>query len=103
MADLPRSQVTVHEHWREGNNTQFTVKDISLTLTGHGSNTNKITAEALGFTFIRDVRAAVNSNGTHVNAAPSFDRTYLTLAEKGFGVPTDFLDELVRLIVVGKS
>lgn len=99
MANLAYSAVTENEYTREG---KFVVKDLTLVLTGQGGATNKILASTLGFTAVLDVRSAVISTGVHLNAAPSYDRSYITLAAKGSGTPADQTLTL-RLIVVGKN
>lgn len=102
MANLAFSAVTENEYWREGLNNRFVTKDLTLVLTGQGGTTNKILASTLGFSAIRKVHSAVVSDGTHLNAAPSYDRSYITLAAKGSGTPAD-QTLTARLIVVGKD
>lgn len=104
MADLARSAIVFNKDWSEGRNRSLFVRDVTMTLTGQGGNTNKITADVLGLLEILDVRSAVKSDNTVVyGCAPSIDGSRMLLTVAGApGTPAD-VTATVRAIVAGRT
>lgn len=103
MADLAQSAVSVNVRYKtvaayDGIRKKV---DATLTLTGHGGNTNKIPASLFGMSRIEAVHSARSSTLQYVSA-PSLDGSYLTLClvQGATGAPADITDT-VRLVVEG--
>jgi hypothetical protein len=92
MAALASSAVAVVERWTEGglNSRKYVVKKVTLTLTGQGTATNKITATVLGFKKIVDASPLVKSDDSEIIlATPSYDGSFLLLNAGGTTAPAD--------------
>lgn len=105
MADLAASAVTVDEVYEsEGlNGKRHIVKELTLTLTGQGSTTNKITADVLGFDKIIDSSHAITDDNTVICAVRSYDGSYLILGDSDGSAgqsPVD-ITNVIRVRVTG--
>lgn len=86
MSALLASAVVVNSSWTTGDVTgkRYTVKDITLTLTGQGSVNNLIPAAALGLEYIVFGSPFVKSdNSTIVSGTPDFLRANLLFEDNG--------------------
>lgn len=81
MADLARSAVVFNDEWSEGRNRRFFVRDVTMTLTGQGTATNKILASVLGFLKITRCDALVKSDNSAIyTGVPSADGSMLLVS-----------------------
>jgi hypothetical protein len=99
MADLAASAIVVLESWLEGNlnNKRHACKRVTLTLTGQGSTTNRITAAILGFKRIVDASNAIDSTNADIySAVPSADGSLLLLVDPSVAAnaPGDVTDTI---------
>lgn len=103
MSDLAASAVTPVREWTAGGvNGKDHVEGLyTLVLTGQGDGTDKILATALGFTKIESCGNAIADDDTLViPASPSYDGTYIVLADPTDGTPNAVTDT-VRIRVAG--
>lgn len=79
MADLGPSAVVVNRAWSEGGTTgkELVAKDVTLTLTGQGSTTNKINAATLGFTILEQATGFRRDDSTLIVCRPSWNGSVL--------------------------
>lgn len=100
MADLAQTAVSITKATRlalTGGNRR--ILEVSLTLTGQGTATNKINASVLGLTkIIESSPLTASDNSLVIVAAPSADGTYLLLKAAGTNAPADYTATLLGVI-----
>lgn len=102
MANLAATAVVQNDYFYPHRNQVRQVKNLTLTLTGQGTTTNKILASVLGFNIIRQASPAVKDDNTLVIvAAPSIDGSMLLLKAAGSNAPADYT-AVVTLDVEGE-
>jgi hypothetical protein len=81
MADLAVSAVVIERAWNEGGPAGKMVqcREVTLTLTGQGSLTNKIPANVMELTKIEQALAFRTSADKLIIAGPSYDGVNLVL------------------------
>ena len=111
MADLAASAVTVNDIWWDGDRfgkQKWLVKDMTLVLTGQGTDTNSILASTLGFSEIHQIVTCIADDDRIQPASPSYDLEKVLLynvevaTDANRADPVDITDT-IRLIVKGKE
>lgn len=103
MANLAATAVVVNDYYFPHRDQVRIRKNVTLTLTGQGTATNKILASVLGLISISSATPAVKTDDTLViDAAPSTDGTFLLLKAAGSNAPADYT-ATVKLEVEGQT
>lgn len=111
MADLASSAVTINatnklgDRW--GKQTYVEIQ-ATVVLSGQGSTSNKILASAFGLDNIKKVDNVVTDSNTIYPACPSYDGTYVLLADAADATATNHvnaadLTDTVKMVVYGEQ
>ena len=103
MSNLAQSAVVIERAWTEGGTTgkELSCRQVTLTLTGQGTTTNKILASVLSLTKIEQATHFVKSDNTVVyHAVPSYDGSMLLLSVVAADTPAD-ITATIRGVVKG--
>ena len=82
MADLATSAVTINDTWYEGDRAgkrKFFCRDLTLVLTGQGTDSNAIDAATLGFASISRVEDVRANGDTLQTGSPNYAGTKVLL------------------------
>ena len=111
MADLAASAVTINDTWWDGDRwgkNKWLCRDVTLVLTGQGTDSNSITAAILGFSEIHQIDACMADDDRIQPGSPNYARTKILLynvevaTDANRADPVDITDT-IRLIVKGKE
>lgn len=99
MADLASTAVTVKNSWYGGLGKEIIHREVDVTLSGQGSTSNKITAEALGLDEFEGISVLTKDDDSAVVVgAPSADKKTLLLKAAATNAPADYTGDFTGVI-----
>jgi len=109
MADLAASAVTItgnHAIPDKSGRKIYSEIEATVVLSGQGSTSNKVLASAFGLASIKKVEPVVTDSNTIYPAAPSYDGTYILIADAANATATNHvngadLTDTVKMVVYG--